>query len=149
MTIGGVCLKPQELAMPHQLKTEQSLLVQINMASQLAETAFKHALAWPNTTTLAAVDRTIGLLTAFSADAQRLQENGQAASLQLLTGILVDLTAARKTLGTTLGQMAADTLTQTKTAAAERAKENENRNKQHDADVAAFEARQKEFRKLV
>lgn len=135
--------------MPHQPKTEQSLLVQINMASQLAETAFKHALVWPNTTTLAAVDRTIALLNAFNADAQRLQENGQAASLQLLTGILVDLTAARKTLGTTLGQMAADTLTQNKTAAAERAKENEKRQKQHEADVAAFEARQKEFRKLV
>ena len=129
--------------------TAQTLSRRVELATQLATTAFNHALNWPNATTLAAVDRSIELLNSFMQDAQRLKMDGRPAVHDRLAAVLVDLTMGRARLGAPPANNATQLLADTKIAAAERAKAEAKRKKQMEDDAAAFEAKQKELRKML
>jgi hypothetical protein len=80
---------------------EQNLNIEINTAIALAKPAFKQM--FPNVSTLAEVDRVIGLLNFLSSHALRLKNSGYPDTHTRVTAILADVTAARATLAKTIG----------------------------------------------
>ncbi len=87
-------------------RAESALDAQIGLCVGAATTAVRHALNWPDASSLAGIDRAIGLLQALRREARRLKERGRAAADDRLMAVINDLTAARATLAKTLGVLA-------------------------------------------
>jgi hypothetical protein len=85
---------------------EDSLNAQINMGTNLAETAFRHIQHMPNASSLAAVTRALDLLKSFLPEAERLSDNHRHAPHMRLAMLLDDVTAARNTWAQTMGILA-------------------------------------------
>lgn len=128
---------------------ESSLDVEINLCVSIAQTAFKHMQNWPNTSSLAGVDRAIDTLRFFLADAQRLKDGGLPAVHTRLTAILNDVTAARAKWAETLGVLAAADSSDAKKLADHRSAEDKQRKERNDERLKQGQSQADEIKKLL
>lgn len=130
-------------------KDESALDAQISLCAGAAGTAVKHALDWPNVSTLAGVDRHIGLLQFFCVDAQRLKDSGRPATHARLTAILSDITAARDTLARTMGILASADRSDAISLDKSRAELGKQQKKLIDSRIDQAQEQAKEIRKIL